>query len=80
MKRAFGSKVATAFTVASVITIPCSVGLHVLGGRVAALIYNAPAAGPAIEIMSWAIFLLGLHQVSTGILQGLARPASLSSI
>ncbi len=64
------SKVATAFTVASVITIPCSVGLHVLGGRVAALIYNAPAAGPAIEIMSWAIFLLGLHQVSTGILQG----------
>lgn len=67
------SKVATAFTVASVITIPCSVGLHVLGGRVAALIYNAPAAGPAIEIMSWAIFLLGLHQVSTGILQGLGK-------
>ncbi len=67
------SKVSTAFTVASVITIPCSVGLHVLGGRVAALIYNAPAAGPAIEIMSWAIFLLGLHQVSTGVLQGLGR-------
>ena len=40
---------------------------------VAALIYNAPAAGPAIEIMSWAIFLLGLHQVSTGILQGLGK-------
>lgn len=66
-------KVATAFSVASVITIPCSVGLHVLGGRVAALIYNAPKAGPAIETMAWAIFLLGLHQVSTGILQGLGR-------
>lgn len=66
-------KVATAFSVAAVITIPCSVGLHVLGGRVAALIYNAPKAGPAIETMSWAIFLLGLHQVSTGILQGLGK-------
>ena len=64
-------KVAAAFSVAAVITIPCSIGLHVLGGRVAALIYNAPKAGPSIETMSWAIFLLGLHQVSTGILQGL---------
>ena len=44
-----------------------------LGGRVAALIYNAPKAGPSIETMSWAIFLLGLHQVSTGILQGLGK-------
>ena len=67
------AKVSTAFTVASVITIPCSVGLHLLGGRVAALIYNAPDAGPAIATMSGAIFLLGLHQVSTGILQGLGR-------
>ncbi|MGM9517595.1 MAG: oligosaccharide flippase family protein [Acidaminococcus sp.] len=66
-------KVAAAFSVAAVITIPCSIGLHVLGGRVAALIYNAPKAGPAIETMSWAIFLLGLHQVSTGILQGLGK-------
>ena len=67
------AKVSTAFTVASVITLPCSVGLHLLGGRVAALIYNAPDAGPAIATMSGAIFLLGLHQVSTGILQGLGR-------
>lgn len=66
-------KVSTAFSVAAVITIPCSIGLHVLGGRVATLIYSAPNAGPAIETMSWAIFLLGLHQVSTGILQGLGR-------
>jgi stage V sporulation protein B len=66
-------KVAAAFSVAAVITIPCSIGLHVLGGRVAALIYNAPKAGPSIETMSWAIFLLGLHQVSTGILQGLGK-------
>ena len=64
-------KVKTAFRVAAMITIPCSVGLFVLGEKVAGIIYNAPGAAPAIEIMSVAIFLLGLHQVSTGILQGL---------
>jgi len=64
-------KIKTAFRVAAMITIPCSVGLFVLGEKVAGIIYNAPGAAPAIEIMSVAIFLLGLHQVSTGILQGL---------
>jgi len=64
-------KVKTAFRVAAMITIPCSVGLFVLGEKVAGIIYNAPGAASAIEIMSVAIFLLGLHQVSTGILQGL---------
>ena len=64
-------KIKTAFRVAAMITIPCSVGLFVLGEKVAGIIYNAPGAASAIEIMSVAIFLLGLHQVSTGILQGL---------
>lgn len=66
-------KVKTAFRVAAMITIPCSVGLFVLGEKVAGMIYNAPGAAPAIEVMSVAIFLLGLHQVSTGILQGLGH-------
>jgi stage V sporulation protein B len=63
----------TAFRVAAIITIPCSVGLFVLGEKVAGMIYNAPGAAPAIQTMSIGIFLLGLHQVSTGILQGLGR-------
>lgn len=66
-------KVKTAFRVAAIITIPCSVGLFVLGEKVAGVIYNAPGAAPAIEVMSIGIFLLGLHQVSTGILQGLGH-------
>lgn len=37
------------------------------------MIYNAPNAAPAIQTMSTAIFMLGLHQVSTGILQGLGK-------
>jgi stage V sporulation protein B len=63
----------TAFRVAAIITIPCSVGLFVLGEKVAGMIYNAPGAAPAIQTMSIGIFLLGIHQVSTGILQGLGR-------
>jgi len=45
----------------------------VMGQDVAALIYNAPGAGPAIRTMSVGIVLLGLHQVSTAVLQGLGR-------
>ncbi|MEG0797259.1 MAG: polysaccharide biosynthesis protein [Acidaminococcaceae bacterium] len=66
-------KTKTAFRVASIITIPCSVGLFLLAEKIAAMIYNAPLAAPAIQTMSMAIFLLGLHQVSTGILQGLGK-------
>jgi len=37
------------------------------------LIYNAPGAGPAVMISAVSIILLGLHQVSTGVLQGLGH-------
>lgn len=66
-------QVNTAFSVASIITIPCSVGLCLLAQPIAMLIYNAPLAAQTIQVMSGGIFLLGLHQVSTGILQGLSR-------
>ena len=45
----------------------------VLAEKVAGMIYNAPGAAPAIQTMSMAIFLLGIHQVSTGILQGMGK-------
>ncbi len=69
------AKIRTAFRVAMIITLPCSVGLYFLAGDVAALIYNAPGAAGAIRTMSFGIFLLGLHQISTGILQGLGKTA-----
>lgn len=70
--QAVQSKTNLALKVASIITIPCSIGLYVLANPLAKFIYNAPAATEAIQMMSMAIFLLGLHQVSTGILQGLS--------
>lgn len=69
------TKISTSFRVAMIITMPCSVGLYFLAGDVAALIYNSPGAAGAIRTMSFGIFLLGLHQISTGILQGLGKTA-----
>ncbi len=68
-------KVRIAFRVAIIITLPCFMGLYFLAGRVAALIYNAPGAAGAISAMSVGIVFLGLHQISTGILQGLGHTA-----
>ena len=72
-KAGIKAKLRTAFSVTSIITIPCTIGLFILAEKIAAMIYNAPNAAPAIQTMSTAIFMLGLHQVSTGILQGLGK-------
>ena len=57
-----------------VATIPFSVMLYILAEPVVSTIYNAPRAAEATQILAWAIFFLGLHQVTTGILQGLGKP------
>lgn len=67
------AKTRTAFRVALIITCPCFVGMYFLAEKIAALIYNAPGAADAIQTMSVGILLLGLHQISTGILQGMGR-------
>lgn len=67
------AKTRTAFRVALIITCPCFVGMYFLAEKIAALIYNAPGVADAIQTMSVGILLLGLHQISTGILQGLGR-------
>ncbi len=69
------AKTSLAFRVAMIITVPCSMGLFFLAEKVASLVYNAPLAAGAIKTMSAGILFLGMHQVSTGILQGLGRTA-----
>ena len=72
---AIREKIRIAFRVAIIITFPCFMGLYFLGEKVASLIYNAPKAAGAIETMSIGILFLGMHQISTGILQGLGKTA-----
>ncbi len=64
-------KAGTAFRIAVAVTVPCAVGLFLLAEPVASVVYNSPGAATVIGASSMAIFFLGLHQVSTGILQGL---------
>ena len=72
---AIQEKIRIAFRVAMIITFPCFLGLFFLAEKVAALIYNAPGAAGAIQTMSVGILFLGMHQISTGILQGLGKTA-----
>ena len=72
---AIRDKIRLAFRVAMIITFPCFMGLFFLAEKVAALIYNASGAAGAIQTMSVGILFLCMHQISTGILQGLGKTA-----
>jgi len=48
-------------------TVPFTVMLYVLAAPTVTLIYNAPKAEMATQIVAFAIFFLGIHQVTTGI-------------
>jgi len=64
---------ASAVRIANLVTIPGCVALWLLAEPVSQLVYNAPQASHAISILSVGIFLLGIHQVTTGVLQGMGH-------
>lgn len=68
-------RTATAMRIANLITIPAFVGMWLLATPISQMLYGTPNAGTSIAIMSMGIFLLGIHQVTTGVLQGLGHTA-----
>ena len=70
--RAF-NQTAAAMRISNFICFPAFVIVLVLAVPISSLIYNAPGAGPAVLVSSFSIVLLGLHQVTTGALQGLGH-------
>lgn len=66
---------AASVRISNFVCFPAFVVVCILATPIAALIYNAPGAGEAVWACSFSIVLLGLHQVSTGILQGLGHPS-----
>lgn len=64
----------TAMRLSNFICFPAFIIVLVLAVPISTLIYNAPGAGDAVWVSSFSIVLLGLHQVSTGVLQGLGKP------
>ena len=66
-------RTAGAMRLSCLTTIPLAVMLAVLAEPVVDVLYHAPGAAGVVRVMAGSIFLLGLHQVSTGVLQGLGR-------
>lgn len=66
---------AAGIRISNFVCFPAFVVVCVLATPISSLIYSAPGAGPAVWACSFSIVLLGLHQVSTGILQGLGHPS-----
>lgn len=68
-------RVRTALRLCYMITIPSFVGLWALATPISRMLYGTEEAGPCIAILALAILLLGVHQVTTGTLQGLGHTA-----
>lgn len=62
-----------ALRISNIMTFPAFVLIGLLHTEIATLVYNAPPAGPIVGYLAMAIVFLGLHQVTTGILQGLGH-------
>ena len=72
-RRVFG-QTAAAVRISNFVCFPAFIVVLMLATPISTLIYNAPGAGPAVLVSSFSIVLLGLHQVSTAVLQGLGHP------
>ncbi|WP_378954687.1 polysaccharide biosynthesis C-terminal domain-containing protein [Pelosinus sp. sgz500959] len=66
---------ASAMRVANLVTIPAFVALLILAAPISQMVYNAPQASQSISILSIGVVLLGIHQVTTGVLQGMGHTA-----
>lgn len=74
-KAAIYDRTSTALRIANLITIPAFVGMWLLATPISTMLYATPNAGVCIAISALGIFLLGIHQVTTGVLQGLGHTA-----
>lgn len=64
-------KAATAMKLCCLLTVPAAVGMSVLAEPISLLLYGTGKAATAIMHSGPAIWLLGMHQITTGILQGI---------
>lgn len=68
-------RTATAVRIANMITIPSFVGMYILATPISQMLYGTPNAGTSIAVLSLSIVFMGMHQVTTGVLQGLGHTA-----
>ena len=68
-------RIAAAMRITNLVTIPAAVILWLLAEPVCTLVYHAPQAADSVRVLSIAVYLLGLHQTTTGVLQGMGHTA-----
>lgn len=68
-------RIAMAMRFANLITIPSFVGMCLLATPISQMLYGTPNAGVPIAILSGGVIMLGIHQITTGVLQGLGHTA-----
>ena len=67
------AKALMALKLCSLITLPAAVGMMALAGPISQLLYGTAGAERALLHSGPALWLLGLQQISTGILQGMGK-------
>lgn len=69
------AKGSTAMKLCCLITLPAAVGMAVLAEPISRLLYGTAKAGVAIMHAAPSLWFLGIHQVTTGLLQGMEHSA-----
>ncbi|VBB07026.1 polysaccharide biosynthesis protein [Lucifera butyrica] len=72
-RQAIYRRTESALNIATWVGLPGGVLIYLLAAPIAQLIYHAPDAGGPVRVLAVGIFLLGVHQVTTGVLQGLGH-------
>lgn len=71
--RGIQRQTASAMQITVLVCLPAAVGLAVLAAPISDLLYDCPEAGLPLAFIAPAALLLGLHQTSAGILQGMGK-------
>jgi stage V sporulation protein B len=74
-RQGINNRIASAMRISNMVTIPAAFALWMLAEPVCTVIYHAPQAGMAVRVLAIAVYLLGMHQVSTSVLQGMGYTA-----
>ena len=72
-KEGIAKKAATAMKLCCLITVPAAVGMSVLAEQLSLMLYGTSKAAVAIMHSGPALWLLGMQQITTGVLQGMGK-------
>ena len=72
-KEGIAKKAAMAMKLCCLITVPAAVGMSVMAEELSLLLYGTSKAAVAIMHSGPALWLLGMQQVTTGVLQGMGK-------